>query len=186
MKDIDHSSEIISVSSKIYNAFQDLINSLIGPDILGQKSTNLVIQTPGSTFFSELHTDAPGNSEFELVIWTPMVDCYKGKSFYIIDKTNSLKLLDLFRKKKFKTWKDFREASLLYAKEVDVPFGYALCFWTGLLHGSFINNSSESRWSFNTRFKNSFSPSGQKDPFQYFSPIRISDLTKLGLDSLNY
>lgn len=184
MRDIDHSSEINSVSLKIYSAFQDLINSLIGPDILGQKSTNLVIQPPGSNFFSELHTDAPGNSEFELVIWIPMVDCYKGKSFYIIDKTNSSNLIDLFRKKNFKTWKEFREASLPFAKEVHVPFGYALCFWTGLLHGSFINNSSETRWTFNTRFKNSFSPSGQKDPFQYFYPIKISTLTKLGLDSL--
>ena len=36
----------------------------------------------------------------------------------------------------------------------------------------------------NTRFKNSFSPCGIKDPFQYFSPIKISELTKLALDSI--
>ena len=184
MNEINGSKKVKSLSSNIFESFPDLITHLIGPDILAQKGTNLVIQPPESSFFSELHSDAPGNSEFELVVWIPMVNCYEGKSFYIIDKVNSLKLLTSYRKGKFTGWDNFRESAIPLAREVDIPFGYALFFWSGLLHGSFVNTSNETRWSFNTRFKNSFSPCGIKDPFQYFSPIKISDLTKLALDSL--
>ncbi len=184
MKELDSKNNIYSLSSIVYKSFSRTITSLIGPDILAQKSANLVIQPPESKFFSELHTDAPGNSEFELVAWVPMVNCYSGKSFYVIDRTNSLKLLSSYRKGEFSSWKDFRESSLVYAKEVNVPFGYALFFWSGLLHGSHINSSKETRWSFNTRYKNTFAPCGKKDPFQYFSPLKISDLTSLGLDSI--
>tara|TARA_Y100000991_G_C21953289_1_gene340811 strand:- start:566 stop:1336 length:771 start_codon:yes stop_codon:yes gene_type:complete len=183
MNKINDSKQIKSLSSTVFDAFSDIISSLVGPDISAQKSTNLVIQPPESSFFSELHTDAPGNSEFELVVWVPMVNCYEGKSFYIIDKDNSFKLLNSYKKGEITSWKDFRQSSLKFANEVSVPFGHALFFWTGLLHGSFVNTSCETRWSFNTRFKNSFSPCGKKDPFQYFSPLKISDLTKLALDS---
>ena len=183
MHEIDLIDKNYSLSTSVFEAFKDLITSLIGPDILAQKSTNLVIQPPKSSFFSELHRDAPGNSEFELVAWVPMVSCYEGKSFYIIDKKNSLKLLKSYKRNEFNSWEDFRESSLSFATEVSVPFGSALFFWTGLLHGSFINTSEETRWSFNTRFKNSFSPCGTKDPFQYFTSLQVSDLTNLALDS---
>ena len=183
INEIDLSNKTNLLSASVFEAFKDLIISLLGPDILAQKSTNLVIQPPKSSFFSELHRDAPGNSEFELVAWVPMVNCYEGKSFYIIDKKNSLKMLQSYRSKKFSNWDDFRESSLSFATEVSVPFGSALFFWTGLLHGSFVNTSEETRWSFNTRFKNSFSPCGIKDPFQYFETLQVSDLTKLALES---
>ena len=113
MEKIDHNSNFGSISSIVFDSFTNIITSLIGPDILAQKSTNLVIQPPESTFFSELHKDSPGNSEFELVAWVPMVNCYKGKSFYIIDKTESSKLIDSYKKGLFNSWKEFRESHYL-------------------------------------------------------------------------
>ena len=96
---------------------------------------------------------------------------------------NEYQYLRQTHRTRFSNWDDFRESSLSFATEVSVPFGSALFFWTGLLHGSFVNTSEETRWSFNTRFKNSFSPCGIKDPFQYFETLQVSDLTKLALES---
>ena len=48
------------------------------------------------------------------------------------------------------------------------------------LHGSDINKEKETRISLNLRFKNLFSPSGLKNQLQYYRPINISNITKIG------
>ena len=58
------------------------------------------------------HRDAPLNSSYEIVIWIPLVDCYKTKSMYILnfDKTN--RALNFLKKNKMK-WSKFEQ----YAKK---------------------------------------------------------------------
>ena len=65
---------------------------------------------------------------------------------------------------------------------MEVPFGSALIFWSGLFHGSIVNKEGESRLSLNIRYKNLFSPAGMKDQLRYFNILQTSQLIDLGLD----
>jgi ectoine hydroxylase-related dioxygenase (phytanoyl-CoA dioxygenase family) len=76
----------------------------------------------------------------------------------------------------------FDEILLEHAELMEVPFGRALIFWSGLFHGSIVNKEDESRLSMNIRFKNLFSPTGLKDQLRYFNLLQTSQLTELGLD----
>ena len=72
----------------IYDSFFKDIDSMLGKDLLVQKTINLVIQTPKDLNPTIPHRDAPPNSYFELVIWIPLVDCKDTKSMYTVDMTS--------------------------------------------------------------------------------------------------
>ena len=65
----------------------------------------------------------------------------------------------------------------------EVPFGSFLLFTPTLLHGSVVNDTSETRWSFNTRFKSLFTPYGsqEKGLGSFYLPIRTTPVTHFGL-----
>lgn len=181
-KRIDLISQIsaqIDVSEIIFKAFESSIVGLIGPDVLAQKGCNLVLQPPKDQNPSELHRDAPANSPYEIVAWVPLVDCYKTKSMYVLDSESTNKAFDILEKNPT-DWEGFENYSKSIAIFPDVPFGKALIFFTGLLHGSEINIENETRVSLNMRYKSLFSPSGLKNQLQFFKPIRVSNLVKLG------
>jgi sporadic carbohydrate cluster 2OG-Fe(II) oxygenase len=169
-----------SFAKTAYNSFGTVIEKLLGPDLHSQKGNNIVFQMPGSQRFSELHTDSPPNSEFEIVVWIPLVDCYDTKSFYIVPLAESLRLLSSYNSDS--DWIAFRHEAIMCSERVSVPFGNAVIFWTGLLHGSPINTTSESRWAVNVRFKNLFAPCGQHDPLTYYDVFQMSSLTRMGLN----
>ncbi len=87
---------------KIFDAFSIKLKNFLGEDIAVQKSLNVVIHQPNNLDFSPIHRDGPENSPYEVVLWLPLVDCYKTKSIYLLDKKNTeknLKLLDSKKKK---------------------------------------------------------------------------------------
>jgi len=167
-----------NASELIFEAFEKQITFLLGADILAQKSTNLVLQPPGDGNPSELHRDAPANSPYEIVVWVPLVNCYKTKAMYILDSNNSKKAIK-FLDDNINKWDEFEKLAKSLSINKNINFGQALIFFTGCLHGSEVNSESETRVSLNIRYKNLFSPSGLKNSLQFFSPIRISSLTKL-------
>ena len=61
----------------------------------------------------------------------------------------------------------------------EIDYGSALFFWSGLLHGSVTNETKESRWSYNVRYKNLFAPSGMKDPLVFYRVFKKSHITFL-------
>lgn len=168
-----------NVSELVFNAFERTLIQLLGPDILAQKNCNLVLQPPGDPNPSELHRDTPGNSPYELVVWVPLVDCFRTKAMYIVDITKTEKALDYLEANPT-DWPSFERYTKSLAVNPDVPFGKGLIFHTGCLHGSEINEEQETRISLNMRYKNIFSPSGLKNQLQFFSPIRVSDVARLG------
>ena len=165
----------------IYQLLQHFISPTIGPDIQAQKNNNIVFQYPKSLRFSELHTDTPPNSPFELVCWVPLVNCYGTKSFYLLDIENSQSLFKAYKANKFNSWDSFKTECLRHSIDVKIPYGKALVFWSGLIHGSHINTTDESRWCLNTRYKNLFSPTAKHDPLVYYKPLRISALSQFAL-----
>tara|TARA_B100000989_G_scaffold259342_1_gene209492 strand:- start:245 stop:1048 length:804 start_codon:yes stop_codon:yes gene_type:complete len=168
----------LNLGDLIFNAFKDTIISLLGPDILVQKNCNIVIQKPNDPNPSELHRDAPANSPYEIVLWIPLVDCYKSKAMYVVDFKNTKKLYEQINK--IKDWELFEKSAKTLSKEIAVQYGEGLFFSTAILHGSNINIEKETRFSLNIRFKNIFSPSGLKNQLQFFRKINTSDLTNIG------
>lgn len=167
------------VRELVFKAFEQRLLQLLGPDILAQKNCNLVLQPPGDPNPSELHRDAPANSPYELVVWVPLVDCFGTKAMYIVDVKKSEQALD-FLDANPADWGGFESYTRSLAVTPNVPFGKALIFHTGCLHGSEINAEKETRVSLNIRYKNIFSPSGLKNQLQFFSPLRVSDVARLG------
>jgi sporadic carbohydrate cluster 2OG-Fe(II) oxygenase len=165
----------------VYESSKQFINNLLGKDIASQKNPNIVFQYPFSTRTSELHADAPANSFYEVVSWVPLVDCYSSKSFYILDKDNSRKLRDKHLSLDYSSWPELREEAINNAIHLKIKYGYALFFWSGLLHGSVVNTTDESRWSYNVRFKNLFAPAGMKEPLAFYRVLSKSALTEFAV-----
>jgi sporadic carbohydrate cluster 2OG-Fe(II) oxygenase len=173
-------NETANCAEHVFHAFESSLHQLLGPDILAQRTTNLVIQQPGDPNPSELHRDAPANSPYEVVVWVPLVDCYGSKSMYLLPREATSAALARLSERP-DDWEGFHAFCLSLACGVDVPFGKALLFWSGLLHGSHVNRESETRFSLNVRYKSLFAPSGLKEPFEFFRILRTSPLTRLGL-----
>ena len=168
----------INLKELIFNSFKDTILDLLGPDLLVQKNCNIVIQMPNDNNPSELHRDAPSNSSYEIVLWIPLVDCFKTKAMYLVDYKSTLELYDDLEKNL--DWEQFERKSIKKSSSIPVKFGEALFFSTAVLHGSHINKETETRISLNIRFKNIFSPSGLKNQLQYFEKFLISDFVEMG------
>ncbi len=169
----------IDFAEMIYKAFEKNIHSLLGPDILAQKTCNLVLQPPGDPNPSELHRDAPLNSPYEIVVWVPFVDCYETKAMYLLDADSTADAM-AFLDKEPENWEGFELFCKGKAKRPPVPYGSALIFFTGLFHGSDINEEQETRVSVNIRYKNLFAPTGLKNQLQFFKLLRTSPVARLG------
>ena len=59
---IRYCTEHLDIGKKVFEAFSDPLTQLLGPDIVVQKTTNLVIQQPGDPDRVPTHRDAPWNS----------------------------------------------------------------------------------------------------------------------------
>ena len=176
----------VNLGDTVFNTSQSTITHILGNDIAIQRNQNLVFQYPHSQRYSELHTDSPNNSPYELVYWVPLVNCYGTKSFYLVNRENTKILLHEYHNDKYTSWDDFRQRCISMATNLEIRYGEVLGFWSGLLHGSLINTSHESRLSLNIRFKNLFSPYGKKDPFMFYEPLKTSKLTMMALEQDNY
>lgn len=170
-----------SMHDIVYSASKKVIDSIFGLDIACQKNPNIVFQYPESLRFAELHTDSPNNSPFELVYWLPLVNCYESKSLYIINYDDSKELNAKLLNNKYDDWQSFKDEALQKANHLEIRFGQILGFWSGLLHGSLINSTDESRFSYNVRFKNLYAPHGKKDPLVFYAPFKTSPITHLAL-----
>ncbi len=178
MEIINHCTKNLNVGKTIYEMFPNLITKLVGPDIIAQKTTNLVIQQPGDQNAEALHRDSPANSPFEITVWVPLVNVYGTKSMYVLPLPKSQEALALMKK----DYEAFTLFAKLHAQSIEVPFGKALFFWQGLIHGVPVNCEQETRWSLNMRYKNIFSPSGTKGLIEFFDLLHLSPLTRIAFD----
>jgi sporadic carbohydrate cluster 2OG-Fe(II) oxygenase len=172
----------VSFKKNIYDSFSKILTKILGPDVAIQKSLNVVIHQPDNLEISPMHRDAPENSPYEIVLWVPLVDCYDTKSIYLLNKKNTdanLKHLDN-KNKKINNY--LNEIFKTKGKLPKIKFGQAVIFWAGLLHTVPKNLENETRWTFNIRLKNLFSPYGRKGFLDYHEVFKKSHLTKLGLD----
>ena len=64
----------------------------------------------------------------------------------------------------------------------DLPFGKVLVFSQNLMHGNRINDTGETRWSMNCRFKGLFTPYADKRLGEFFEPLNIKAASRMGME----
>ncbi len=171
-----------NIKKNIYNTYHQVLNEILGPDVAIQKDLNVVIHQPNNKEISPLHRDAPENSPYEVVLWVPLVDCYNTKSINLLDKKNTERNLKYLDNNNQKTNNYLNKILKTKGKLPKIKFGQAIIFWAGLLHSVPQNLENETRWTFNIRLKNLFSPYGMKGFLDYHEVLKKSHLTKLGLE----
>ncbi len=167
----------LTVARALFTAFRDALTTLAGADVAAQKTVNLVVQQPGDADQVPIHRDAPSNSHFEVVLWVPLVDVYGTKSMFVVDRAGSARGLAML--KDGASYEAFSAYTRSQGVDVVVPYGSALMFAAGLVHGCKVNVEPETRWSLNLRYKNLFSPYGAKGLAEYFDVLELSPLSRV-------
>jgi len=166
-----------------FNLAKTALERIVGNELAMQRGVGLNIQLPGDkSSLLPVHTDVwGGDSPYEVVVWLPLVDCYRTKSMYLMSLNKDRQFQKNLAKFKNATAEDIFESIRDDVAFIDVPFGKVLLFSQTLMHGNRINNESETRWSFNCRFKSLLSPYSEKKLGEFFDPIVIKPATRLGM-----
>ena len=143
--------------SEYFALAQEHLYALVGSEISMQKKFNLNVQLPGDDRnLLALHTDTwTGDSPYQVVVWLPLVDCYRTKSMFLQTPQGE--------------------------KYLDVKYGEVLIFNSTLPHGNRVNEEETTRWTINCRFKNVWTPYGVKGPGEHFEPITLRAASKIGM-----
>jgi sporadic carbohydrate cluster 2OG-Fe(II) oxygenase len=165
-----------------YSLAKKHLSWIVGNEMAIQRSYNLGIQLPqDSSSVLPLHSDVwSGNSPYEVVLWTSFVDCHKTKSMYLLPFEENQKIVSNFKK-----YSSMNAEQLFLEIEnkvvwLEVPYGHAVIFWHGLLHGNRVNEEEKTRWTVNLRFKGLLTPYNAKELGEYFMPLTIRPITRIG------
>jgi sporadic carbohydrate cluster 2OG-Fe(II) oxygenase len=159
------------------------IEQIVGNELAIQRGLGLNIQLPkDKSSLSPLHADVwDGDSPFEVVMWVPLVDCYRSKSMYILNPKTDRS----FQKKLFEHKELSAEGLFEKIKDnvsfIEIPFGSILLFTQTLIHGNRVNQENETRWSMNCRFKSLLSPYHDKKLGDFFETLNIKPATRIGM-----
>ena len=76
-----------------YQSCKQYLDTLIGNELVMQKKISLSIQMPNdNSSILPIHSDVwSGVSPYDVVVWIPLVDCYKTKSMFILPPKNTQK-----------------------------------------------------------------------------------------------
>jgi sporadic carbohydrate cluster 2OG-Fe(II) oxygenase len=152
------------------------IEILVGNEVAMQLRINLSIQMPDDeSSLLPVHADVwSGDSPYEVVLWVPLVDCFKTKSMYILPQKKEHSFAEKLKinEDSFDSEKIFKmiEGDIQW---LDIKYGQFLLFNQNLPHGNRVNRELETRWSMNCRFKGVFTPYGDKKLGEFFEPITL-------------
>ena len=165
-------------SNKLNNFRLKIINELAM-----QKRINLSIQLPNDkSSLLPLHSDVwSGDSPYEMVVWLPLVDCYKTKAMYILPPTKYKKLKRTFLDKRSTSSQKIFKKLKKDLKWIEIKYGQVLLFNQCLPHGNVVNKEKETRWSLNCRFKGVFTPYNDKKIGEFFEPISLRKISQLAI-----
>lgn len=166
----------------LYGLARHQIHWIVGNELAMQRTCNLSIQIPGDAgSVLPLHADVwSGNSPYEVVLWLPLVDCYRTKSMFLLPYPESVAIYDEFKRYSLLTTEELYRVVEDRLVWLDVPAGQGVIFWHGLLHGNRVNEEAETRWTLNVRFKSLLTPYGSKQLGESFLPITVRPATRFG------
>lgn len=167
-----------------FKVARNAIMSLVGNELAMQRRVNLSIQLPNDdSSLLPVHADVwSGDSPYEIVMWLPLVDCFATKSMYLADPSVDEKMQVDFSLFKDKSSEDLFQAIKDNVTFIEIPYGSVLLFSQNVMHGNRVNVESETRWSMNCRFKSVLTPYHGKKMGEFFEPITVRPLTRLGLN----
>lgn len=167
-----------------YLSSKPYLESLVGNELAMQLRVNLSIQFPGDdSSLLPVHSDTwSGDSPYEVVVWIPLVDCYKTKAMYLLLADDSKKLILNFSARAGKNSEELFKSIEKDVKFLDIKFGEVMIFDQGYPHGNRINEEKETRWSLNCRFKSVFTPYGDKKIGEFFEPITLRAASRVGME----
>ena len=167
-----------------YGVGRSALEALVGNELAMQRRLNLSIQLPGDdSSLLPLHADVwSGDSPFEVVLWTPLVDCFKTKAMFLLPPH-----ANAGAEQRMHEFRDQSAEELFRAVEpdlewIEIAYGDSMIFTQNLMHGNRVNREDETRWSINCRFKSLFSPYAGKRLGEFFEPITIRPATRLGMN----
>ena len=182
LKLIALTSENGKYHSDLYHSAKKYLDMIVGNEVCMQRSLNMSIQLPNDeSALLPLHTDVwSGNSPYEVVFWLPLVDCYKSKSMYVLPLQASRQTFlnfSSFEKMDAETLYQSLEHQMVF---LNVPKNHGVIFSHSILHGNRLNTETETRWTYNIRFKSVFSPYGTKGLGESFIPVNLKPATRIG------
>jgi len=166
---------------------QQVLESIVGNELAMQNQVNLSIQMPGdSSSLLRMHSDSlSGETPYQVVQWLPIVDVYDTKSMYILPPEHNREVFpnlvsmtdDLGLDGVFAAVRD-------RVKWLNVPYGKVLVFSPNLLHGNIVNETSETRWSMNSRLTGLFTPytSSEQNLGTFYLPITTKPASRIGMN----
>lgn len=167
-----------------FSLARTLLETIVGNELAMQRRINLSIQLPGDdSSLLPVHSDTwSGDSPFEVVLWVPLVDCYRTKTMYFAPPAATARLqCDLagFEGQGVEALYRAIEPDLIW---LDVPAGSVLLFNQNCAHGNRVNEELTTRWTMNCRFKAVFTPYADKRLGEFFEPITLRPASRIGLD----
>ena len=152
--------------------------ALVGNELAMQKKFNLNVQVPNDDKnLLPIHADTwTGDSPFQVVLWVPLVDCYRTKAMWILPPEHA-KTFHLAGSSE-----DMFKKIEPHIKYIEIKYGEVMVFNSTLPHGNRVNREDSTRWSLNCRFKSVFSPYGRKELGEHFEPITLRAVSRIGLD----
>lgn len=164
-----------------FQTAQHTLEALVGNELVMQRNLSLSVQLPNDdSSLLPLHSDAwSEDSPFEVVLWIPFVDCFATKSMFVLSPEASRRWAA--RMHEFSDVEKLYEAVEPEATWLEIPYGHVLVFTHTLMHGNRINREPTTRWSMNVRFKSLFSPYSDKRLGDFFAPISIRPVTRVGM-----
>lgn len=131
---------------------------------LCSSDANLSIQLPNDkSSLLEMHSDFfSGESLFQINLWIPFVNVRKTQSMFIINPSDSIKILKKIKNDKTLHFRDINRKYKNKIKWINMKLGEAILFSPNCLHGNVTNLEKNTRWSMNIRYKNIFSPYGNE------------------------
>jgi len=187
MKIIREFNAIEEFREMYFKLARPFLEVLVGNELAMQLRINLSIQLPGDeSSLLPVHADTwSGDSPFEVVVWLPLVDCYRTKAMYILPPSATNELKRDFVNHAGSSSEDLFQSIRNDVKWLDVKYGEVLIFDQALPHGNRVNQEEETRWSMNCRFKGLFTPYGDKKIGEFFEPITLRAASRTGMDYRN-
>jgi len=166
-----------------YNLSKELLHVIVGNELSMQRRISLSIQLPkDDSSLLSVHADTwSGDSSYEVVVWLPLVNCYKTKSMFILPPKKNYIVDELFLEYKNLSSSKLYEEIKEHLTWLTINEGQYLIFNQNLPHGNIVNQENETRWSMNCRFKSLFTPYAEKKLGEFFEPITLKSASMHGM-----
>ena len=188
------------VHIEIFKENIEIFEALIGRDLDIQKEPYIRVARPQSYEDNiGFHRDSfYGNSAYEISNFIPLVNLDNKSALMIEEESHKKGAIPYTKVKNEYVQKGSKANQLgfLYEpkvinsnyniKKMAVPlkFGEMLIFNLGLIHGQEVNSAKTTRWSMDTRIKNSFAPSKvKKEYYRELSRSPVSECASIYYES---